>query len=136
MAYDCDSAKANLLADYTATEANNWDAYWYLFDASTDWNGGFDHLAIGHIIDACTIFFGGINALARKDTNYDPPYYLPYLWRHCSGEVTAIAICEAWAKDEFKERALTIAFIDRMRQLIWDEPFSIAWASRPTIEGE
>ena len=46
-------------------------------------------------------------------------------------ELTAEKICLAWAKDEFKDRALTIAFIDRMRQLIWDEPFYVAWASRP-----
>lgn len=45
--------------------------------------------------------------------------------------LTATSICEAWAKDEFKDRALTIAFIDRMRQLIWDEPFSVVWASKP-----
>lgn len=46
-------------------------------------------------------------------------------------ELTAIKICEAWAKDGFHNRALTIAFIDRQRQLIWDEPFSVAWAARP-----
>ncbi|GAJ11254.1 unnamed protein product, partial [marine sediment metagenome] len=48
-------------------------------------------------------------------------------------ELTAIKICEAWADNDFGERALTIAFIDRMRQLIWDEPFYVAWAARPTI---
>lgn len=47
--------------------------------------------------------------------------------------LTATKICEAWAKDEFHDRALTIAFIDRMRQLIWDEPFYVAWAARPKI---
>lgn len=46
-------------------------------------------------------------------------------------ELTATKICEAWAADQFEDRALTIAFIDRMRQLIWDEPFSIQWASKP-----
>lgn len=46
-------------------------------------------------------------------------------------ELTAKNICEAWAKDGFHDRALTIAFIDRMRQLIWDEPFFVAWAARP-----
>lgn len=47
--------------------------------------------------------------------------------------LTATNICEAWAKDEFHDRALTIAFIDRMRQLIWDEPFYVAWAARPKV---
>ena len=50
--------------------------------------------------------------------------------------LTAEKICLAWAKDDFHDRALTIAFIDRMRQLIWDEPFYVAWAARPTIEGD
>lgn len=50
----------------------------------------------------------------------EPPY-----------ELTAEKICEAWAADNFQARALTIAFIDRMRQLIWDEPFFVAWAARP-----
>ena len=46
-------------------------------------------------------------------------------------ELTATKICEAWAANQFQDRALTIAFIDRMRQLIWDEPFYVAWAARP-----
>lgn len=134
MAYDCESAKAELLADYIAVEDNNWDAYWYLFDAATDWNGGFDHLAIGHIIDACNIFFGGINALTRKDTNYAPPHYIPYLWENCTGAVTWEAIVEAWISNDFEGRAPTIAVIDRMRQILWDEPFSVRWAARPEID--
>lgn len=50
--------------------------------------------------------------------------------------LTAIKICEAWAVNDFEERALTIAYIDRMRQLIWDEPFYIAWAARPEKSGD
>lgn len=46
-------------------------------------------------------------------------------------ELTATKICEAWAKNGFEDRDLTIAFIDRMRQLIWDEPFKVTWAARP-----
>lgn len=48
-------------------------------------------------------------------------------------ELTATKICEAWAKDGFHDRALTIAFIDRMRQLVWNEPFYVKWAAKPTI---
>jgi len=51
-------------------------------------------------------------------------------------ELTAIKICEAWAKNSFEERALTIAFIDRMRTLIWDEPFYVVWAARPESESK
>ena len=49
-------------------------------------------------------------------------------------ELTSVKICEAWMQDDFKDRALTIAFIDRMRQLIWDEPFSAIWAGLPETE--
>ena len=41
------------------------------------------------------------------------------------------AIAEAWIANDFEGRAVTIAIIDRMRQLIWDEPFYIQWAARP-----
>ncbi|MBA7695458.1 hypothetical protein ES703_104086 [subsurface metagenome] len=43
-------------------------------------------------------------------------------------------ICEAWAVNDFEGRAVTIAFIDRMRELIWDEPFSAQWAAKPEEE--
>ena len=49
-------------------------------------------------------------------------------------ELTWKAICEAWAKDDFEGRAVTIAFIDRMRQLVWNEPFSVLWAAKPETE--
>ncbi|GAI69053.1 unnamed protein product [marine sediment metagenome] len=41
------------------------------------------------------------------------------------------SICEAWLKNDFEGRAPTIAIIDRMRQILWDEPFNIIWAARP-----
>jgi len=47
------------------------------------------------------------------------------------GELTWQAICEAWGANNFEGRGPTIAFIDRMRQLLWDEPFYVAWAARP-----
>lgn len=45
--------------------------------------------------------------------------------------VTYQAICEAWGKDDFEGRVATIAFIDRMRQLIWNEPYQVMWAAKP-----
>lgn len=48
-----------------------------------------------------------------------------------SGKVTWQDICVAWAYNDFEGRALTIGFIDRMRQLLWDEPYYIAFAARP-----
>jgi len=48
-----------------------------------------------------------------------------------AGAVTWKTICEAWLKNDFEGRAPTIAIIDRMRQILWDEPFNISWAARP-----
>ena len=61
---------------------------------------------------------------AQKDAPEPEPY-----------ELTAKAICEAWGKDDFADRAITITFIDRMRQLIWNEPYYVAWAARPEDKG-
>lgn len=54
-----------------------------------------------------------------------------FLEHHTIGSFDWKSICEAWAKNDFEGRAPTIAFIDRMRQLLWDEPFFVAWAARP-----
>ncbi|GAH52719.1 unnamed protein product, partial [marine sediment metagenome] len=45
--------------------------------------------------------------------------------------VTYKQIVEAWIKDDFEGRAITIATLDRMRQILWDEPFNVKWAARP-----
>ena len=131
MAYDCDSAKADLLTAYGYAYDANYQAYLYLLDAYDDWNYGTDHDAIGHILETCTEFFAAIGKLCSKDTNYDPPYLNCYLWEHCMGEVTWKAIVEAWIKNDFEGRMPTIAVIDRMRQILWNEPYSVLWAARP-----
>lgn len=136
MAYDCDSAKVDLLANYGNAYDAAFAGYLYLLAGYNEYNYGTDHAAIGEILDACTEFFAAIWKLCGKDTNYDPPYLSCYLWENCAGAVTAKAICEAWAKDDFEYRAMTIAYIDRQRQLIWNEPFFVAWAARPESEGE
>lgn len=136
MAYDCDYAKTQLYNNYWSAQQTNDSAYLWLIEAKIDWNAGADHAAIGHILTACDQFYYAIRSLYGRDDNLDPEYYAPYLWEHCSGVVTAISICEAWAKAQFQERALTIAYIDRMRQLIWDEPFYVAWAARPESEND
>ena len=46
-------------------------------------------------------------------------------------ELTYQKIVEAWGANDFEGRTVTIAFIDRMRQLIWDEPFNVVWAAKP-----
>ena len=62
---------------------------------------------------------------ANKDAATPPEY-----------ELTWQKICEAWAANDFEGRAVTIAFIDRMRQILWDEPFSALWAARPSLDEE
>lgn len=59
-------------------------------------------------------------------------YHLPtYFHNFAPAELTYKTICEAWGKDDFEGRAVTIAFIDRMRQMLWDEPYSATWAAKP-----
>jgi len=42
-------------------------------------------------------------------------------------------IIEAWIKNDFEARTWTIATIDRMRQILWNEPFDVRWAARPEL---
>jgi len=46
-------------------------------------------------------------------------------------DLTWQAIIAAWTANDFEGRAWTIATIDRMRQILWDEPFNVQWAARP-----
>ncbi|GAI30167.1 unnamed protein product [marine sediment metagenome] len=58
--------------------------------------------------------------------NADMIYYL----ENYAG-VSWKAIVEAWVKNDFEGRVWTIGVIDRMRQILWDEPFDLTWAARP-----
>jgi len=115
--------------------------------AQTRWAGGDDHGAIDALMDAvyhnnqaiedalASSYYGYDGATNLIPTALDRAMACPFITEAPPFDLTAIKICEAWAKDSFQERALTIAFIDRMRQLIWDEPFHVAWAARPESEG-
>lgn len=46
-------------------------------------------------------------------------------------ELTWQKICAAWTVNDFEGRHWTIACIDRMRELMWNEFFSIQWAQKP-----
>lgn len=46
------------------------------------------------------------------------------------GDITWQAICEAWVSNDFEGRMPTIAIIDRMRQILWNEPYKVTWAAR------
>lgn len=45
--------------------------------------------------------------------------------------ITWETICEAWVKNDFEGKEWTIACIDRMRTLMWDEPFYVQWSADP-----
>lgn len=44
------------------------------------------------------------------------------------------SICEALITNDFEGSYWFISIIDRMRQLIWDEPYKIQWAAKPVSE--
>ena len=105
----------------------------YTEDAETHWNLNQDHLAIEDILKALAWITTSLGYCAGIYEEYAPKGIVPYFLRNFTGEadeLTAKAICEAWAKDDFTGRGITIAFIDRMRQLLWDEPFYVKWGAR------
>lgn len=109
------------------------DAESHTIDAGVHWVFDEDHLAIQDLIYACEDL---ADAVLNHAGLVQPFYPLsPLEWylspaNNCAG-VTWQKICLAWAKSDFEGRAMTIGFIDRMRQLLWDEPFYIAFAARP-----
>ena len=97
-----------------------------------------DHDAIYDLIRACSDLASAIKYISFAYAPFYPygalHFYLdPSREDSCivPPELTWKSIIEAWAKDNFEGRFHTIAFIDRMRQLIWDEPFNVIWAARP-----
>jgi len=115
---------SRLQAGYADTDL---DAAWI------HWNSAEYPEAIEDLLKACDHL--------RMSCGYADYAYSPYhaegacVWylKNCieAPEITWQDICEAWAKDDFAGRVATIGFIDRMRQLLWNEPYYIAWAARP-----
>ncbi|MBA7713002.1 hypothetical protein ES703_121997 [subsurface metagenome] len=78
----------------------------------------------------------------NDDWPVSPPF-LPIILATCweyenetMPEVTWQGICAAWANNNFEGKEWTVACIDRMRTLMWDEPFNIKWAASPTEQRE
>ena len=106
-------------------------------DAYDHWLVSNDHAAMSYIIHAGQLIAYALRSMLTEHDVQGWTYALPYyLENYAGGDITAKAICEAWAKDDFEDRALTIAFIDRQRQLLWDEPFRVVWAARPEQQGD
>lgn len=98
------------------------------------WQAGDDHNAVRQILYALDYTVFALDYLIWKYAEYDYGV-VPYFLQHFTGEdaVTWKVICEAWVKNDFEGRAWTIAIIDRMRQILWDEPFDIKWAEKPEV---
>lgn len=99
-----------------------------------------------HFIDLCDavgrLLWEFHHLLDLGESNYDQSHFFESIyWAYYDGithppaapayKLTYQKIVEAWIKDGFEGRAVTIATIDRMRQIIWDEPFYVRWAARP-----
>jgi len=107
-------------------------------DALTHWNSNEDHLAIQDILNAIYDIRRGMGYIHYGWNPFDTDCAIVWYLKNAISapdpyELTAEKIVEAWIKNDFEGRALTIAVIDRMRQLIWNEPFNITWAARPEL---
>ncbi|GAI67287.1 unnamed protein product [marine sediment metagenome] len=101
-----------------------------------EWNKPDDHKAIGRCINAVEhILAGSLKVVGHGES----PGHANWLYYALSSSFAAQfenwpkphwkIICEAWAENEWEGMKWTIACIDRMRQLMWDEPFDIQWAA-------
>lgn len=125
-------------------EAQFWFGYSMdaLADASTDVPNPVDKNHFDNLCLSVAFMLDALNyVLDYNQSAYDRSYMyesIYWAWKEVWGveeyELTWQKICEAWAANDFEGRAVTIAFIDRMRQILWDEPFSALWAARPSLD--
>lgn len=133
MAYDwstAEAALADLVDTYTYADDRWYWADWHYISGRMWFDGANYVNALGDALEATRQLGYCVKALIRKDVTYSPNYLLPYYLTNYAG-ITWESIVEAWVKDDFKGRFWTIGVIDRMRQIMWDEPFDITWAARP-----
>jgi len=130
-----------LLGDLSAAYQNAYDGrYWidhaatYLPPNTLDLTNACMNLqAGGHFLATAVLQILSVNGVIGSGTSdlYYSIQHIPSYTLSLIPAMTYVDICNAWAKDSFRGRAETIAYIDRMRQLVWDEPFNVIWASRP-----
>lgn len=114
--------------------------------AMTHWQAGQDHECLYDLMAACVHLQQSCHYLTTRRTDYGHSFseYGTILLVHLLQDndyapdliVRWYQICSAWTKDDFEGMEWTIACIDRMRQLMWDEPFNIKWAASPTEKRE
>ena len=121
-------------------------SYWVDFqlgEAQADWDAHNYNAAIQHLITAVSEQTAAIDIIVDDYRYaYDKKFLLLALkasWQYTTETLPEFTltwkkICEAWAEDDFAGKEWTIACIDHMRKLMWDEPFNIIWASKPESE--
>jgi len=137
---------ANWYKTYIDYASIDWTLAWYDFDnAQIDlnsawvfWGMSSDHAALQRTLWAVQHILDGVCSMVSHNV---PPSFYPVLmsglksaWEYeteTPPEVTWKSIVEAWVKNDFEGRVWTIGVIDRMRQILWNEPFNITWAARP-----
>ncbi len=138
--YTCSGALSQIKYHTQSAFMQADDAVTDMQAARTHWDRAQDHAAIW---DIC-LAIGHLAEAIKYNTFSFAPFYpygaVYYYLANCieipeveEYELTAKKICEAWSLNSFEDRALTIAFIDRMRQLTWNEPFYIQWAAQPEL---
>ncbi len=140
MAWTWDALVSAINTDYTNAEYWEGQLGFRKVWANSHWSAGDDHLAIEDIIGAlddvqnCVYALIGESFYGWNGNTYAIPTILN---RNMANDFITAAdvdwkmIAEAWSANDFEGRFWTIALIDRMRQLLWNEPFDIKWAAKP-----
>lgn len=94
--------------------------------------------AISHCIQALTRIYDATSFIIGFEFSEWGTYSLmKCFWRSWQYDIENrdklpwVFIVESWIENDFAGREWTIACIDRMRQILWDEPFNIMFAARP-----
>lgn len=131
MAWDtAEDCLSSIKADYDGARSDNNYVFSNNTKANAHWTLGEDHAAIFDIIQAIWDVFLCIQHLSQYTAGYNPHYAICYYLENYA-TVSWTHIIEAWIKNDFEARTWTIAVLDRMRQIVWNEPYNIIWAARP-----
>ena len=123
----------NLLDNYASAKNYRAAAETYIWSALDYWDEGNLSAAIYDLCVGVLYHNNALSYLVMYNPYFAPSYGILY-WINQHADVTYQSICEAWGRNDFEGRAPTIAFIDRMRQLLWDEPYSAVFAAKPEDE--
>jgi len=130
-----DECLSSLDINYQNAHTDNDNARAYGFSAYEHWEHSETLPAIEDLTwGVIYLHYAVASLIYRTDGNDRYADILYYLENYAGGELTWKTICEAWVKDDFEGRRWTIACIDHMRKLMWDEPFTIQWAAKPEAE--